>query len=297
MTIRKLIVVTALAAVGLPVAVFADHEHRATVLMRNGERVAGNLEDVENGIVFVRVSLNDQRRLPVGDVALIDFAGGASGLPETELSVARGPNHLALLRDGSSITGQFIDVRGGEANTSPNETHMLIFRAGNGEERRIPLDSVARIYLGNFPGGTTAAASPAPAPAAQGTYTSGDAVPAGGVRVPGNQQWVATPLNVRRGDQVRFDVRGRIQLSDDAGDVAESAGSLRQRHANGAPLPGNFAGALIAKVGNSAPFPIGNMPTVTMPADGQLYLGINDDEVSDNRGEFIVSLSANTRRR
>ena len=91
-------------------------------------------------------------------------------------------------------------------------------------------------------------------------------------------------------------MRGRIQLSDDVGDVAESAGSLRQRRANGSPLPGNFAGALIAKVGNSSAFPIGNQPSVTMPADGTLYLGINDDEVNDNRGEFIVSMSPMRRR-
>jgi len=41
-----------------------------------------------------------------------------------------------------------------------------------------------------------------------------------------------------------------------------------------------------------------NTEPVTMPAAGQLYLGINDDEVGDNRGEFIVSLSPmQTRRR
>jgi hypothetical protein len=32
-----------------------------------------------------------------------------------------------------------------------------------------------------------------------------------------------------------------------------------------------------------------------MPADGQLYLGINDDEVSDNKGEFIVKLNLQRR--
>jgi hypothetical protein len=84
-------------------------------------------------------------------------------------------------------------------------------------------------------------------------------------------------------------------LSENANDVAHAAGSLNQRRAPGSPLPQNFAGALIAKVGNSAPFPIGDQTTVTMPTDGQLYLGINDDEVSDNRGEFIVQLSRNRR--
>jgi hypothetical protein len=284
MSIRRFVLTLALAAFTLPSVSFAQHEHRATVLLRNGDRVTGMLEDVENGTVFVRVSLHDQRKLPIGEVALIDLAGGASGLPETELSAARGGNHLALLRGGESLQGQFVDIRGGEAGAA--EPHALIFRTTGGDERRISLDNVSRIYLGNFP--TTTAASSSP--------TSTAALPAGAVRVPGNATWVATPLTVRRGDTVTFNVSGQVQLSDDAGDVAHSAGSLKQRRAAGSPLPQNFAGALIAKVGNSAPFPIGDVTTpVTMPADGQLYLGINDDEVSDNRGEFIVQLSRNRR--
>jgi hypothetical protein len=279
MSMRRFVLTLALATLAIPSVSFAQHEHRATVLLRNGERVSGALEDVENGTVFVRASLHDQRKLPIGQVALIDFAGGASGLPETELSAARGNNHLALLRGGESISGTFVDIRGGEEGAT--EPHALIFRTTGGEERRIALDNVARIYLGNFPT-TTAVASSAP---------SAVAVPDGAVRVPGNAAWVATPLTVRKGDRVSFNVQGQVQLSDNAGDVAGPAGSMSQRRAAGSPLPQNFAGALIAKVGNSAPFPIGDVPTVTMPADGQLYLGINDDEVSDNRGEFVVQLS------
>ena len=276
---RKLVLTLVLAAFALPSISFAQHEHRATVLLRNGDRVSGTLEDVENGTVFVRVSLHDQRKIPVGQVALIDLAGGASGLPETELSAARGNNHLALLRGGESMQGNFVDIRGGEEGVT--EPHSLIFRTTSGEERRVSLDNVARIYFGNFPTATTASSSP-----------STDPLPSGAVRVPGNSTWVATPLFVRKGDRVSFNVTGQVQLSDNANDIAHAAGSLNQRRANGAPLPQNFAGALIAKVGNSAPFPIGDVTTpVTMPADGQLYLGINDDEVSDNRGEFIVRLT------
>ena len=66
--------------------------------------------------------------------------------------------------------------------------------------------------------------------------------------------------------------------------------------AQGSPLPGNFAGALIARVGNSAPFPIGNATTVTVPAAGQLFLGINDDNVGDNQGGFRVSIQRQARR-
>jgi hypothetical protein len=67
--------------------------------------------------------------------------------------------------------------------------------------------------------------------------------------------------------------------------------------AAGSPLPGNFVGALIARVGNGQPFPIGNQTTVTMPANGQLFLGINDDHVGDNQGGFRVNIQQQTRRR
>jgi hypothetical protein len=276
----------ALAALVLPSLTFANHEHRATVLMRSGDRVAGLLEDVENGIVYVRVSLHDQRKLGIGDVALIDFVGGAAGLPETELSVARRGEHLVMLRDGSNMTGQFVDIRGGEAGAAENETHELHFRTGN-DVRRVPLDRVARIYLGNFPGATT-----------ESSGESQPVSPAGSVRVPANQQWVATPLTVRRGDQVRSNVTGQIQLSEDPQDTAISAGSTRQRRAAGSPLPNELAGALIGRVGNSPPFAIGNSnAAITMPADGQLYVGVNDDVLNDNYGDFFVSVNPGRRRR
>lgn len=284
MTKRRLTFALVLAAFALPSVSYAQagHEHRATVLLRNGDRVAGVLEDVENNTVYVRVSQNDQRKLNVSEVALIDFAGGATGLPDTELSVARGSNHLVLLRGGRSVQGQFVDIRGGEEGGA-GEPHSLIFRTTDGSEQTLALDNVSRVYFGNFPTSTVADSAPAP--------STSDPVPAGAVRVPGNTTWVATPHTVRRGDRVTFSASGQVQLSESADDVAQAAGSLKQRYAQGSPLPQNFAGALIAKVGNSAPFPIGNITTpITMPADGQLYLGINDDEVSDNRGEFIVQI-------
>nr|MBA3296167.1 hypothetical protein [Acidobacteriota bacterium] len=51
------------------------------------------------------------------------------------------------------------------------------------------------------------------------------------------------------------------------------------------------AGALIARVGNGEAFAIGNQTTVTMPAAGQLFLGINDDGFEDNAGEFRVEIA------
>ena len=282
MASRKLVLILALATLALPSFVIAQHEHRATVLMRSGDRASGSLEDVEAGAVYLRVSQHDQRKLPVGDVLLIDLIGGATGLPDTELSVASRPEHLVLLRNGSSWSGQFVDIRGGEATAAQGEPHMLIFRTG-GEERRVGLDQVGRIYFGNYPFNSTANTPPPTAPVN---------VPPGAVRVPGNAAWVPTNIFVRRDDQLAFNASGQVQLSDDPGDIATSAGSHRGRRANSSPLPNALAGALIAKIGNSAPFAIGDMTgALRMPAAGQLFLGVNDDHVNDNRGEFIVQIA------
>jgi hypothetical protein len=279
MATRIRVVTLALAAVLLTVLSVANAQERATVLLRGGERVAGQFEGIANGVVYVRSSLADQRKIPVGDVALVDFVGGAAGLPETELSSARGDDHLVVLKDSTKINGRFIDVRVAESGTPD----LLYFRTTSGEERRIPLNQVGRLYMGRFPGG----AQPS-APA--------DPVNPGAIQVPGNQAWVATPLRVQRGDSVRFAVTGRVQLSDNAEDVAVPDGSLRQRRTPGAPIPQSLTGQLIGRVGNSAPFPIGANATVAMPADGQLFVGINDDELRDNTGDFFVTVTRQRRR-
>jgi hypothetical protein len=59
-----------------------------------------------------------------------------------------------------------------------------------------------------------------------------------------------------------------------------------------APIQTANAGALIARIGTGAPFAIGNQTTVRMPPNGGLlFLGINDDNVGDNSGEFQVTIS------
>ena len=42
---------------------------------------------------------------------------------------------------------------------------------------------------------------------------------------------------------------------------------------------------------NGEPFGIGNQMSLTIPATGTLYLGVNDDNVSDNSGQFQVVIS------
>ena len=68
-------------------------------------------------------------------------------------------------------------------------------------------------------------------------------------------------------------------------------GSLSGRFAAGAPIPNALAGALIGRIDSGKPWGIGDQTLIVAPASGVLYLGINDDRLNDNTGQFNVVLS------
>lgn len=115
------------------------------------------------------------------------------------------------------------------------------------------------------------------------------------IRVNSQQRWTDTGVTVRAGDVIRFQTSGQIQLSDNSSDMAGSAGSLSRRTAPDAPISGVYAGALIGKIGAYQAFAIGDQGQITAPVSGRLYLGVNDDHLPDNRGEFIVTLGVDRR--
>lgn len=271
---RTLMALAAASLLLTPLA--ASAQDKVTVMLRSGEKVSGDLEDLNQNTLFVRASLHDQRKLPIGEVAVIDFVGGASGLPETELSKARGDDHLLVLRSSEMIAGRLVDISGGAGSDRPDEPRLFIFRTTGGEERRVPVAQVGRVYVGRYPG------------------SAGPSLPADaqGVKVAANQGWVATGIYVTAGQQVTFGTQGEVQLSGDANDRATAAGSKSGRRAQRAPMPGVLAGALIGRVGaNGAPFGIGDQRSVPMPASGELFLAVNDDDRNDNQGAFAVTVT------
>lgn len=272
--------ISAIAAVALSIVPLAAQEQdRATVQLRDGTKVEGRIEALGQGTLFLRVSLADQRRIPISSVALIDRKGAAAGLPDTEINEARHAEHLLLLTGGSSVKGQLVQIRGGEGSGDEGP-RTYIFRTTAGEERSYQPEQVARIYLGLYPFAATA----------QGAVAEAPPVPAGAIRVPASSGWVATGLTVRKGDLVSFTTSGEVQLSDNAADRARAPGTTRL--AQLAPLPTVNAGALIGRIGNNGrPFGIGDQASVPMPDAGMLYLAVNDDERGDNAGEFIVVVS------
>lgn len=287
--VQRLMLSVAVAWFGLG-TMMAGQQDRATVQMRDGAKFEGRIEELTaNGEFFVRVSQNDQRRVPISSVALIDRVGGASGLPDTEVREATGSEHLLLLSNGSSLKGRLLAIRGGEGSANGDQPRTYVFRSSDGHEQSFRPEQVSRIYLGAYPFAGQApppqgTATPNPAPDLESGY-----VGPGAIRVPASAGWVTTGMRVRRGEYLQFATSGEVQLSESTSDRAHSAGAARQ--APGSPLPTVGAGALIGRVANGQPFGIGDQTSVPMPADGVLYLAVNDDERSDNAGEFIVRIS------
>lgn len=266
------------AALALTLAAPALYaQHNMTVVLKSGDRHASQ------NIAF-RVDKGSVGTWRVGDVAYVDFGG----TPDVAVNIS-GTEEAVVLREGRVIKGQILELGMDPATRD----YLVIVRDQSGQEQRFMINQVGRVY---FAGGT---AAPAAAPAATtGTAATTSATSAGGIVVSGRQQWTSTGLMVRRGEVLQFNTTGNVQLSGDSADLASAAGSKAARMAAAnAPLPGLLSGALIGRIGNGRPFAIGDQTSIPMPDGGQLFLGINDDHVGDNSGEFRVEITRSGRRR
>ncbi len=274
----------------LTVAGAAHAQEQATVLKRDGTRVTGRFEAWDRGqnTIYIRVSLNDQRRILLGDAAVLEVSGNADNLPANETEAARGGDHVLVLTSGEVIRGRLINIEGGQGSANEAEPRVVSFKPTAGAERRARFNEVRRLYLGNFPAPNAAPVQP-PVTELPGPEQP---LPPGAVRVAANAGWVSTNFTLRRTDRVQFSTAGEVRLSQDADDMAGPAGSRRGRYAPNGPAPTLLAGALIGRIGNGPAFAIGDQTVpLPMPGDGVLFLAVNDDQAGDNAGAFVVTLS------
>ncbi len=268
------------AAIALAMTGAAGAQEQATVLKRDGTRVSGRFEawNRNTNTLYIRVSLGDQRIIPLGDALVIDAEGDGQNLPETELGPARGGDHVLVTRAGEIIRGRMTNIEGGEGSGQDGEPRIVTFQASGGGERRVRFTDLRRLYLGNVP------SSP-------GTRLPETPMPTGAIRVAGSAGWVGTNIIVGRNDRLQFTADGQVQLSADPEDRASPAGSLKGRYAPNGPAPTLLAGALLGRIGNGPAFAIGDQTQeLPVPAAGQLFLAVNDDQAGDNQGAFAVTV-------
>jgi hypothetical protein len=275
--------ILALSVVALTWPAIAQAQESATLTLRSGEKINGELMDM-SGVGFTVKVNGAERHIATNDVAVIDLGGGS--MSDADWAKIPGGRPTVMLRSGEVVNGRLVDIGG----SSPLR---MTIRSRNGD-RDLASNEISHIIL----------ARPANAPAS--TATSGDSssnanlspATGGGILVSPRQAWTSTGVVVKKDQSLSFNANGEVQLSGDANDVATPFGSKSGRKAPNSPLPNVLAGALIGRVGaNGQPFAIGSGVTIKMPADGQLFLGVNDDGFDDNRGEFRVDIGrTNTRR-
>ncbi len=276
---RRVLLLASSFVLAVAMATPALAQQAATFVLRSGERLSCELVDMGGAGFQVRVG-GASRQIPTADVAVIDFSGSTS-FPDSEVNQIQSGKHLIVLSSGQVVSGNLYDVCG----TQPKRISVHT-DTGN---RDFGSNEIRRIYLAR-PSGSRAV------PAAPPTQGLPSMLPASGgqIRVPGNQRWTDTGITVRRGERITFNASGQVQLSSNGSDTAGPAGATSGRRPSG-PMPQVLAGALIGRVGPVGLFAIGNQTTpLTMPADGRLFLGVNDDDVNDNRGEFTVDVRPDT---
>jgi len=176
------------------------------------------------------------------------------------------------LRDGSRITGEFISYRNGTIEFEERRGF------GGGRTVRIDRDEVDRIEFENR------------------RFTNNNNNNSFGGRPSGMREkqtivsadvaWNDTGIDVRAGQTVYFEATGQVRWGRDRRDGP--AGERNSPSNPNRPMGNRNAAALIGKIGNDMFFIGDDTGPVRLRSSGRLYLGVNDDVLTDNSGNFRV---------
>ena len=177
-------------------------------------------------------------------------------------------------RDGSRVQGELISVRNGTIEFEERRSF------GSGRTLRIDRDEVVRIEFEPVRRG--------------GGSDFADGGRPSGMRerqtiVSADVSWNDTGIDVRAGQTVYFEAQGQVRWGRDRRDGP--AGERNSPANPNRPMGNRNAAALIGKIGNASNdfFFIGDdTGPVRMRSSGRLYLGVNDDVLTDNSGNFRV---------
>lgn len=182
-----------------------------------------------------------------------------------------------ILRDGSRVQGELISVRNGTIEFEERRG----YGSGSGRTLRFDRDEVTRIEFENSRTNNNSG------------FGNSLGRPSGmrerQVIVSADVAWNDTGVDVRQGQTVYFEAQGQVRWGRDRRDGP--AGERNSPPNPGRPMGNRNAAALIGKIGTDSGdlFFIGDdTGAVRVRGSGRLYLGINDDVLTDNSGNFRV---------
>ena len=181
------------------------------------------------------------------------------------------------LRDGTRIQGELIAIRNGQVEFEERRGF------GGGRTVRIDRNEVDRIDFENRYNSNN-------------NYNNGNNNYATGGRPSGmrerqavvnaNTAWSDSGIDVRAGQTIFFEAQGRIRWGRDRQDGP--AGERNSPSNPNRPMGNRNAAALIGKIGNDLFFIGDETGPIRVRNSGRLYLGVNDDVLTDNSGNFRV---------
>jgi hypothetical protein len=181
-----------------------------------------------------------------------------------------------FLRDGSRIQGELIAIRNGQIEFEERRGF------GGGRTLRFDRDEVDRIEFENrrFGGGNN-----------NNNNSNSFGGRPSGMRekqtiVSADVAWNDTGVDVRAGQTVFFEAQGRVRWGRDRTDGP--AGERNSPSNPNRPMGNRNAAALIGKIGDDLFFIGDETGPVRLRNSGRLYLGVNDDVLTDNSGNFRV---------
>jgi len=179
------------------------------------------------------------------------------------------------LRNGQRIEGELVGVRNGQIEFEERRTFgsSRTVRFNRDEVDRIDFDN--RSYTNNSSNNSSSSLGGRPSGMRERQTV-----------VSANAPWTDSGVDVRAGQTIYFEAQGRIRWGKDRQD---GPGGEHNSPSNpNRPMGNRNAAALIGKIGNDMFFIGDDTGPVRMRSSGRLYLGVNDDVLTDNSGNFRV---------
>lgn len=177
-----------------------------------------------------------------------------------------------ILRNGSRVQGELIAVRNGTIEFEERRTY------GGGRTLRFDRDEVVRIELEDVRNNNS------------NDFANSTSRPSGmrerQIIVSGDVDWNDAGIDVRAGQTLYFEATGQVRWGKDRRDGP--AGERNSPSNPNRPMGNRNAAALIGKIGNDMFFIGDDTGPVRVRTSGRLQLGVNDDVLTDNSGNFRV---------
>jgi hypothetical protein len=112
--------------------------------------------------------------------------------------------------------------------------------------------------------------------------------------VPGTQEWTDTGVMLNAGDALGITASGTVYIDPSYpqgpdGDPSCTPAANYSSQSSAFPAPNLACWSLVGRIGNGPPFEVGSSASLTTTA-GELYLGVNDGDFSDNSGNWTVRI-------